>query len=201
MPFLWSGVASAPDGAAWTSNQSCHRNNERAVSGSPFFVGRPCPLSGPASPARQTGRHGLLTSPVTGIMKGRSSDRLFRWPPMPLEWSSVASAPDGAAWTSNQSCHRNNERAVFGWALFPGRRKRGASVKLDARLSRTSVLSREIPRKINRLHNFEGPRGRAQILSRFGTAPHLSRPFLRLMQYCGGAAANQHHHGPDIGTK
>ncbi|MEE9983425.1 hypothetical protein [Agrobacterium pusense] len=75
-------------------------------------------------------------------------------------------------------------------------------MKLDARLSRTSALPREMPRKINRLHNFEGPRGRAQILSRFGTAPHLSRRF-----FCGSwniAVALLRiiiTTGPDIGAK
>ena len=74
-------------------------------------------------------------------------------------------------------------------------------MNLDARLSRKSTLPREMPRKINLLHNFEGPRGRAQILSRFGTAPHLSSRFCGLWNIAVALLRIIITTGLDIGAK
>ncbi|AXO68180.1 hypothetical protein B0909_24570 [Rhizobium rhizogenes] len=52
-------------------------------------------------------RHGLPSSPVTGIKKGRSSDRPFSFAAHARRALRRRKRAGRAAWTSNQSCHRN----------------------------------------------------------------------------------------------
>ncbi|TQN62555.1 hypothetical protein FLX27_02835 [Agrobacterium tumefaciens] len=49
-----------------------------------LFLLPPMPFEWSGVASAPDGRHGLPISPVTGITKGRSSDRPFSLPPMPL---------------------------------------------------------------------------------------------------------------------